>query len=439
MVGNRQPKSQAKKSDVINVRALTKFYSEQAARRKQAMLKRGPIMTPSSRVDFKRTGDTMKIPLRNATDRPLRLILEVVGRDEAYTIPSNMKDVTLQPKEQLNVPAIFKPAKTVCVMTLSKVYHSMLHIRESDSKTLVASVSLSGIAPGANPSLLAGCMVTATPSPSAPTTPYGWNPPIVHMRRDPELIWPGDTVTLSWSTMGADQISWAQTQEAWVLPDGTAGDSGTWPGPWWSPDQFPATRDDILWGTDRTTLYAKNEYGVSSRTVTVYEKLLVGYYNACITACGIYESEITRIRNRLQDIDAKLNAGCIRNNPRLARFNAPYLTASPPNQNLTDDILAAMKDVVIITHNWVLPDAWGTDPEIDGKLLGPGIIGVLGDELCLLHELYHVVTNPLKPTGTDTVLQRSDGSFYPVEEAVAFEMSGGVKRQYGGAGCYDSG
>jgi hypothetical protein len=155
-----------------------------------------------------------------------------------------------------------------------------------------------------------------------------------------------------------------------------------------------ASYDIRIGETTRFIVSATNADGSTRADAVVYTKVRVGYHDASTPAGGIPEAEVRRIRGELEDNDRRLNAGCIRNNDELDRFGDPYLRGQ-----LTDDILAAMRQVLIITDRDRLPSRYRET----ARLCTDGVYGevptdkaylaicreVGADELTLLHELYH--------------------------------------------------
>ncbi|MGD9676334.1 MAG: hypothetical protein AB7V19_06585 [Candidatus Bipolaricaulia bacterium] len=146
------------------------------------------------------------------------------------------------------------------------------------------------------------------------------------------------------------------------------------------------------------TLVASNDHGTAKATIRVLPKIAIGYKDAvCIgcmpcISCG-HSSELERLKLLLQEVEAKLRAGCIRNNTNLDRFNDPYLRGA-----LTDDMLAAMATLVIYPDDCEVPDASGATVCDTGYGYTPGSKDYLmiclrkgADGLTLLHELEHYV------------------------------------------------
>ena len=146
------------------------------------------------------------------------------------------------------------------------------------------------------------------------------------------------------------------------------------------------------------TLVASNDHGTTKATIRVLPKIAIGYKDAvCIGCmpcvnCG-HSSELERLKQLLQEVEAKLKAGCIRNNTNLDRFNDPYLRGA-----LTDDMLAAMSTLIIYPDDCEVPDASGATVCDTGYGYTPGSKDYLmiclrkgADGLTLLHELEHYV------------------------------------------------
>ena len=146
------------------------------------------------------------------------------------------------------------------------------------------------------------------------------------------------------------------------------------------------------------TLVASNDHGSTKATIRVLPKMAIGYKDAVCTGCMPcvncgHSSELERLKVLLQEIEAKLLAGCIRNNTNLDRFNDPYLRG-----DLTDDMLAAMATLIIYPDDCEVPDTSGATVCDTGYGYTPGSRTYLmiclrkgADGLSLLHELEHYV------------------------------------------------
>ena len=156
------------------------------------------------------------------------------------------------------------------------------------------------------------------------------------------------------------------------------------------------------------TLIAKNKHGTTEAQIVVVPKVWVGFSSisrrmapsrsVCIGCapcqdCG-RTPEAERIGAILREIEEKLNAGCIRDNTNLDRFNDPYL-----RDGLTVGILNAMYDLIVYPDDDFLPDL-GARTKCDIGVYGytPGnkeyvmiCLRKGADGLTLLHELEHLV------------------------------------------------
>lgn len=209
-----------------------------------------------------------------------------------------------------------------------------------------------------------------------------------------------------------------------VLPDGVFTDVGGG-----SSNVFPTTSDSFTIDISRTTfidIHATNEDGDARDRETFFSRIRVGYYDAAVPGAPVRERDLRLIRGFLEDIDRRLNDNVLTGLPDFvaeANRREPgvfpvfddmdYLSGGVGTGNLTDDILAAMQDVLIYISADSMPRGHRpgtiTDParralceEVvrDGAVVGTVYgkstrewvsicIASDADELTLLHELFH--------------------------------------------------
>lgn len=210
-----------------------------------------------------------------------------------------------------------------------------------------------------------------------------------------------------------------------VLPDGVFTDMGGG-----SSNVFPTTSDSFTIDISRTTfidIHATNEDGERRDRETFFSRIRVGYHDAAVPGAPVRERDLRLIRGHLEDIDRRLNDNVLTGLPDfVAEFNRrvpdsafpdfddiEYLSGGVGTGNLTDDILAAMQDVLIYISADSMPRGFrpGTITVPDRRALceetirdGVVVGAVLGkatrewvsicvdsgaDEVTLLHELFH--------------------------------------------------
>lgn len=211
---------------------------------------------------------------------------------------------------------------------------------------------------------------------------------------------PSQEFTLNWSVdlaISGITLEWGCGAVAPELPPGVATDC---PNPATTLTSKRGSRSEMIGELGQVyTLIAKNKHGTAEAKIMVLPKVWVGYHMAVCIGCAPCQDcgrtpEAERIRAILQEIEEKLNAGCIRNNVNLDRFNDPYL-----RDGLTVDILNAMYDLIVYPNSDYLPDL-GARTKCDIGVYGwtPGnkeyVMLCLrngADGLTLLHELEHYV------------------------------------------------
>jgi hypothetical protein len=229
-------------------------------------------------------------------------------------------------------------------------------------------------------------------------------------------------VELSWSVSGATSV-WVYygSPGMEVLPDGVLTD-------WASggSDEFPSTSDSLVFDVRRTTsveIFATNADGTTTTREVLYSKIPVGYHDASMPGAPVTERDLRMVRGFLEDIDSRLRSNVLTTLPDyIDRWNrdAPdsafpnfsdmsYLSGAVGTGNLADDILSAMRDVLIYIHPHTMTRGQrpGTITDPDRRALcerssgGGAVFGRAtrewvsicteagGDELTLLHELFH--------------------------------------------------
>lgn len=211
-----------------------------------------------------------------------------------------------------------------------------------------------------------------------------------------------------------------------VLPEGVFTDAGGG-----ASNVFPTTSDSFTIDIGRTSfidIHATNDDGGATDRETFYAKIRVGYHDATVPGAPVRERELELIREYLEEIDRRLNDNVLANlsdyieefNSRVpagARFpdfdDLEYLSGGVGTGNLTDDLLAAMRDVLIYLSPGTMPRGYrpGTIEDSERRALceeftadDGNMARVWGkstrewvsicveagaDDLTLLHELFH--------------------------------------------------
>jgi len=228
---------------------------------------------------------------------------------------------------------------------------------------------------------------------------------------------PGDGLSAVWAGYGRPGME--------VLPDGVFTDWGSG-----ASNVFPTTSESFISNIGRTysvEIAATNDDGSADDREVLYSKIPVGYHSASLPGAPVKENDLRRIRLDLEEIDRRLNDNVLTNLPEyIAEWNRrvpeqpfpsfsdmAYLSGAVGSGNLADDILNAMRDVLIYIYPHTMPRGYRpgtiTDPgrralcervEVDGE----SKIVVFGkstrewvsicheggaDDLTLLHELFH--------------------------------------------------
>lgn len=230
---------------------------------------------------------------------------------------------------------------------------------------------------------------------------------------------PPDAATEVWLGGGAPG--------AQVLSEGEFTDWGSG-----SSNVFPQTEDsfvvDGVAGTHSIEIVASNADGATRDQEILYSKIPVGYHDATLPGAPVRESELALVRGYLEEIDRRLNDDVLTTLPDfIETFNSrvpeesrfpvfddlDYLSGGVGTGNLTDDLLRAMRDVLIYIHPYTMPRGYrpGTitnpgrralceanivDGEERGRVFGKTTrewvsicVEEGADALTLLHELYH--------------------------------------------------
>jgi len=410
----------AKELEITNARELTKPQLVRAIASAQAAQTSGSILIPTNRLIFKKAGQKRSAVLRNQTDRPVRLRLEVMDRNGAFEIPGRFQEVTLQQGDSLTVPVQFTPRKVGALLTKSAIYLAGVRVWDLKAKRIVGFIALSGVGPGRVPPNALSCIVHPA---RREVRPEGNSPPRITISVMPEVVAPGGIVHVSYSVTGADQVweSWGHPG-AEVLEDGTYNDWGSWGSNQTSEDD--REYDVELGSTTSFEIWARNSDGSTFAQAVARILVRVGYHNARTPGGGVYRGDLNRLRDYLENIEELLNDGCIRNNADLDRFEDPYLRGG-----LTDDILAAMQGVVIYTSREQLPSAYRETSDLCGCVPCDGqdcctygetaddqswvaICRSIGaDDLTLLHELYHYTRGDQGRVAEDKAAAISMGCF----------------------------
>ena len=234
---------------------------------------------------------------------------------------------------------------------------------------------------------------------------------------------PGNTgsVEVTWNVSGATAI-WLGTGQPGmdVLPDGVFTDVGGG-----SSNVFPTTNGSYAFDIGRTSymeIRATNADGTATDREWFFSKIRVGYHNATTPGAPVRQRDLDRIRGYLEDAGRRLNEDALTNLPEyVVDYNSrvpageafpefadmAYLSGGVGTGNLTDDILAAMQNVLVYIAAETMPRGWrpGTIVIAGRRALCDGTAGTIygistrewvsicvdarADELTLLHELFH--------------------------------------------------
>lgn len=207
-----------------------------------------------------------------------------------------------------------------------------------------------------------------------------------------------------------------------VFPEGTATD---WGGSHSS--IFPTTSGSFLVDIERThaiEIYASNADGSSMDWESLYAKIPVGYHDATIAGSPVNQRDLDLVRGYLEEVEGKLRTDVLTNLPNyIEEYNSlvpeehhfpdfadmEYLSAAVGSGGLADDILDAMRGVLIYIDPYAMPRGWrpGTITVEDRKALceGDAVYGkstrnwislclkIGAADMTLLHELFHHASN----------------------------------------------
>jgi hypothetical protein len=366
----------------LDARALRSVVEAARARQAASVVDLG-----QRELNFSRAGEVKRVVLRGSSAKPVRIGLEILDHEGAFHAGPR-RETVLRPSTTVRVPVTFRPLSSGQRFARVRRYRALLRVRELETQRVVGLLPLGGRGPGFVRPGTSACVYEPAPD-TAPRA--GNSPPAITLRVRPEIAWSGESRRVDWSVTGADTISEGAYRFGLdVLTDGTYTDVGGSSGP----AGATARSYDVRIGRSTTfEVAARNADGPSVARVTAYCKAAVGYHAASTPAGAVYVSELDLLRRYLEDLEARLVRGCIRNNTDLDRFGDPYLRGS-----LTDDILAAMREVLILTGREKLPTLYRTS-----RLCEPGNYGstpsdrafvaicreMSADALTLLHELYH--------------------------------------------------
>lgn len=376
----------------LGLHGVTRLPKEALARVLEVVRSRqaAPLVRlETAQLVFDRPGRAKTLDLRNQSGRPLRLRLDVLDDGSgAFTVAAKAPPLLVRPGGRLRIPLTFRPRAAGVLMTRSQRHWGEARLWDDNAQRFVGLVPLVGRGPGYVPLAGLSCMYDPLPE---PPLPVGNSPPAVSLRVRPEIGWSGEPLHVEWSVSGAE-TTWEGFYRPGdeVLPAGTFTD---WGGSTGLAGVSSRVYDATFGRTTTFAIDARNADGTTTERVTAYAKTAVGYHAASTPAGGVPESEVAGIRRDLEDIERRLLGGCIRDNTELDAFGDPYLRGA-----LTDDILAAMQDVLVYTGPEKLPTAHRASRLCEGGRYGVtpsdrsfvAICRALdADSLTLLHELYH--------------------------------------------------
>lgn len=346
--------------------------------------------------------DTLKeeAVLRNQTDRPLRLRLEVLGGPMGvFTLPPEIQEVTLQRGDSVSVPVHFAPRKEGVVMTASAIHNGGIHVWDLDADRIVNAIDLSGVGVGCVLSENLSCMAQSPQD----VLPRG-DGPSVDVSIMPELARPGDKVRATYSVTGATEVRLLWGHPSLEILEGE--DSATdWPA--YGGSELSPPSGTIEFEFERTTSLEVVAYyadGYTSRQAVAWMLYEFDYgahlHKAQTPLGGVYRGFLDSLPNYLRDIENLLEGGAIRDNTALDKFNDPYLKGG-----MTRDILNYMHvgrgQFTIFSSPQQYPSAIRAKGQ--GRLCKQGVYGeyfrdlpgvaicakLKADALTLLHELCH--------------------------------------------------
>jgi len=383
------------------------------------------------------------VELKNESKKEVIVNLKLVG-SKAFSIPKKTENVIIKPGLAVRVPVEFQidRKKIGWPMALGAVKKAGIQVWSADpkkKKELLGIISVSAEGP-----VLVPILRCVEPWESEQREiRKGNSPPGITM----SAVKPGTTipkntgtVELSYTVDGADEI-W----DLWLYPDVEVLEPGTFTaaGGWENSEHVTPSSDSFTYTPGSTiffSIHARNADGEAYEGEPIYRKARVGYHDARCPAGGtINTDELDEIRAFLDDIEGRLRANVLEDLPSfIERWNIScpdedyrfpeftdmdYLSGRVGSGSLAEDILAAMRDVLIYVKAHTLPrgyrpgttsgddyalcETWACTPEggecsIVGKTYySPtdpdcnwiGICrGIGADVLTLLHELYHYAT-----------------------------------------------
>jgi hypothetical protein len=387
--------------------------------------------------------NTSSVEIKNESKKELIVNLKLVG-SKTFSIPKKTENVMIKPGLTVRVPVEFEIDRKMIgwPMALSAVKKAGIQVWSADpkkKKELLGIISVSAVGPVMVPMLR--CMEPRQSE--RQEKKKGNSPPGITM----SAVKPGTTipkntgtVELSYTVERADEI-W----DLWLYPEREVLEPGTFTGAGGSEISGHVTpSEDSFTYTPGSTLFfsihARNTDGETHEGESIYHKARVGYHDArCPAGASINTDELDEIRAFLDDIDGRLRANVLEDLPSfIERWNSScpyedyqfpefddmeYLSGRVGSGSLADDILAAMRDVLIYVKPPTLPrghrpgttsgddhalcETWVCTPEggectvVGRTYYSPtdpdcnwiGICREIGaDVLTLLHELYHYAT-----------------------------------------------
>ncbi len=380
-----------------------------------------------------------KVPVEilNTASKKVAVQVKKLG-SPAFQIAKKDLMVSLDPKGKHKVVVTFEPDEVKGWPIARNVKHSgLLQIWDKAGKQLIDSIVLEGRGPAFVPVL--HCLSTTI---RPPRKRISRSPPEIFL----ETVIPGTshsvntgTVEVNWSVDGADTIYLGHGSPGGeVLPDNTFTDYGGWSGPAESSDHGSFTYTPG--GSIGVHVFAQNGDGNAEKSAMIYHEARLGYHDATTPAGGtIHESEVETIRGYLTTIEALIRTNRLVNLAAfIERWNAAapsgaqlptefddmeYLTGPVGSGTLADDMLTAMRSVLIYLKPYTLPLGYRpgsiTDPTFHTLCEAYGCNGstctvyghtiwrnshpdrswvgickeIGADELTLLHELYHYTTH----------------------------------------------
>ena len=203
-----------------------------------------------------------------------------------------------------------------------------------------------------------------------------------------------------------------------VVPEGAATDSGGG-----HSSIFPTTSGSFDVDIERThaiEIYASNADGSSEDLERLYAKIPVGYHDATIAGSPINQRDLDLVRGYLEEVEGKLRDDVLTNLPDyIEEYNSlvpeehhfpdfddmEYLSAAVGTGGLADDILDAMRGVMIYIDPHTMPRGWRpgtiTDPDRKALCESDRVYGkstrnwisvclkIGAADMTLLHELFH--------------------------------------------------